>query len=228
MSLHGVASDELGARTFAGYPQEGVEAALADFSRLAGDANAELLRDYVAAVLGRHPQPPAANPPASAGAAGVSEPATAAAQPAAGAAEVADGSAAPDAGVAVPAAGAADGAGTAATAAAAGTAAGTAHGSRPSGGRPPRHVVLQPIADKHLRGAVHGFFKAEPRLPPMRTETSQSTVKEGSNTVRSPWHRHIVRLCALLPWNLVRQHAIDDGRSLAYSWTPLTNHSWLC
>lgn len=58
-----------------------------------------------------------------------------------------------------------------------------ASSSQPGKGRPPRHVVLQPILDKRQRGAVHGFFKAELRLPQMRTETSQSASKEGSNTV---------------------------------------------
>jgi septal ring-binding cell division protein DamX len=173
--------------TPAGFPQEGVDAALADFSRLAGDANAALLGDYVAAVLGRHPQPPASDTPASTGT-GVNKPAAAAPQPAASAAEVVEGSAAPAVGTAAPAAeataGAAAGAAGAATTAAG--AAGAARDSGPGRGRPPRHVVLQPIADKHTRGAVHGFFKAEPRLPPMRTETFQSTVKEGSNTVGTP------------------------------------------
>jgi septal ring-binding cell division protein DamX len=175
--------------TPAGFPQEGVDAALADFSRLAGDANAALLRDYVAAVLGRHPQPQTADPTASAGAAAVSEPAAATAQPAAAAVDV--GSAAPAAGATAPAEEATAGA-VAGAAGAATTAAGDASAARDSGpgrGRPPRHVVLQPIADKHARGAVHGFFKAEPRLPPMRTETFQSTVKEGSNTVRTWRHR---------------------------------------
>lgn len=205
--------------TSAGFPQEGVDAALADFSRLAGEANAALLRDYVAAVLGRHLQPPAADPPASAGASGASEPATVTAQPEAGAAEVAEESVAADEETAVPAAGATAAAASAPTAAGAASA---AQGSGSSGGRPPRHVVLQPIADKHLRGAVHGFFKAEPRLPPMRTETFQSTVKEGSNTVRSPRRRHIIRLCALLQRELVRQHARGNHSSVGCSATART------
>lgn len=196
-----------------------MDAALADFSRLAGDANAALLRDYVAAVLGRHPQPPVADKPASAGGAGASEPAAAAAQPAACAAEIPDGSAAFDAGSAAPAAGATVEAAAAGTAAA-GSATIAAPGSGPSRGRPPRHVVLQPIADKHSRGAVHGFFKAEPRLPPMRTETFQSTVKEGSNTVRNL--RHHRRLLVMLLRGALYLYASMPGAIAAvrHGWAP--------
>lgn len=171
----------------AGYPQEGVDAALADFARLAGDANAALLRDYVAAVLGRDPGAAAAGQLA------------AAAQPAADGAMAAVNGADHDAAAADGAAGQAQlfpreaaltGGQEAAPASTANTTGGSggqkgasdrkgAHGR----GRPPRHLVLQPIADKKLRGGVHNFFKAELRLPPMRTETSQSASKEGSNTV---------------------------------------------
>lgn len=173
--------------TCAGYPQEGVDAALADFAALAGDANGALLREYVAAVLGR-----ATAAPGSGGGAGGSGPSadlaaaggglTAAAatpeatQPASGAADPAATGAAAEAAAAEPAA----------TAGSSGahTARGGSGGGRGSGApRAPMHVLLEPMPEKQKRSAVHAFFKTEARLPPMRTETAPSSVKTGNNTV---------------------------------------------
>ena len=220
-------------RAHAVFPQEGVDAALADFAAIAGDANAAILRDYVAAVLCRAA---AAGGAARSGkmaalveadgdcaatgqaatdgeAAAAPAAAAAAAQPAAQPAapmEVADREALfpreaafTGAGANLPkgaakadpaaaggstddGAAAATGDGAAAAAGGGGKAAATNGGRRLAAPRPPRHALLQPMGEKQKRAAVHAFFKTEARLPAMRTETSQSASKEGSNTVRLP------------------------------------------
>lgn len=182
----------------AGYPQEGVDAALADFAELAGDANAALLRDYVAAVLGRtqtaattsgsKAEPPAAHGATAGGdAGGTAQDATAGANGATEAplfpreAALTGG----QSGAAAVAPDAADGRATVAADSRGVSSGIDGAAATSSRGRPPRHLLLQPILEKAKRGAVHGFFKRELRLPPMRTETSQSTDREGGSTAPS-------------------------------------------
>jgi len=188
------------ADTCAGYPQEGVDAALAEFAALAGDANGALLREYVAAVLGR-----ATAAPGSGGGAGGGGPSAdlaaadggltaaaatpEAAEPASGAADPAATGAAAEAAAAEPAA-TAGSSGAHTAGGGRGGGGGQGGGGRGSGSgrgsgapRAPKHVLLEPMPEKQKRSAVHAFFKTEARLPPMRTETAPSSVKTGNHTV---------------------------------------------
>lgn len=181
--------------TFAGYPQEGVDAALADFAALAGDANSALLRDYVTAVLGRTPtaattsdapadSPAAAGATAAAAVGGTAEGATAGAD---GATEATlfprEAALTGGQNAAAAASNGTDGGATVAADSRDISGGGGAAAAVSGRGRPPRHLLLQPILEKAKRGAVHGFFKRELRLPPMRTETAQNTDRDGGNTV---------------------------------------------
>ncbi len=159
-----------------------MDAAIADFAALAGEANAAILRDYVAAVLGRAP----ADGKAAARAAPNPGPGASAAGESASEAAVGTDSA-PPAGDNKPAVGT----DSAPPAGDNEPAADRKQQSAPSPRKPkrgadaqrgPKHAELKPIPEKQKRTAVHAFFKTESRLPAMRTETSQSGSLQAGKT----------------------------------------------
>lgn len=54
----------------------------------------------------------------------------------------------------------------------------------------PCSIVLNPIADKTVRTAVHKFFREDRRIPAFRTETAQQQKKSTKASVR---RRHLLR-----------------------------------
>jgi hypothetical protein len=200
----------------ADYPQEGVDAAMAEFAALAGEENAAIIRPYVAAVLSRsgasadvlkvdssisttdshqeHAVPPPAETSSKSTAVGATDNGTVQ-PPAAALSEPATMPA--TSGVTIDETCATE------TATAVAPQPSAADGELVPGGkgaaldsvvsksetttrRWPQHVTLHPILEKERRTAVHKFFREEIRIPVFRTETAQERKTKNGVVLISP------------------------------------------
>ena len=182
------------------YPQDQVDAALAAFAAIAGAENAAMLSVYVAAVLGRPPPAgAAAEPLQDSGTASVADGAGASSSAAVDQASAGAGAPGNRADSAAPAAANPESAGGAGAAAPYSTPASGGAAARPQQSHRhwPCSIVLNPIADKTVRTAVHKFFQEDRRIPAFRTETAQQQKKSTKASVR---RRHLLRLRCCLFW----------------------------